>query len=128
MGIVLVSWVGGAGVEALQPNFLVLIAGPFTIASMYAFALVIGFLNTRLLPAELAPSLPKRIGMGWAAILWGWFTVEQLSRVILDGIGAPPEIIGTIAMHPVRIALYGSWLVSLVWFSFAVIRRRGRDG
>jgi hypothetical protein len=128
MGIVLVSWVGGAGVEALQPNFLVLIAGPFTIASMYAFALVIGFLNTRLLPAELAPSLPKRIGMGWAAILWGWFTVEQLSRVILDGIGAPPEIIGTIAMHPVRIALYGSWIVSLVWFSYAVIRKRGRDG
>jgi hypothetical protein len=48
--------------------------------------------------------------------------------VILDGIGAPPEIIGTIAMHPVRIALYGSWIVSLVWFSYAVIRKRGRDG
>ena len=46
-----------------QPNFLVLIAGPFTIASMYAFALVIGYLNSRLLPAELAPSLAKRIGM-----------------------------------------------------------------
>lgn len=126
MAIVLVSWTGGAGVEALQPNFLVLIAGPFTIASMYAFTLVIGYLNTRLLPAELAPSLLKRLGMAWAVVLWGWFTVEQISRTILEGIGAPPEQIGQIAPHPVRLTLYGLWVLSLVWFVIAVVRRRGR--
>ena len=126
MGIVLVSWTGGAGVDALQPNFLVLIAGPFTIASMYAFALVVGYLNTRLLPAELAPSFLKKVGMGWAAILWGWFTMEQISRVILDRTGAPPEVIGQIVWHPVRIVLYALWVLSLVWFSVAVIAKRGR--
>jgi hypothetical protein len=126
MAIVIVSWRGGAAVEALQPNFLVLIAGPFTIASMYAFTLVIGYLNTRLLPAELGPSLPKRIGMAWAAVLWGWFTVEQLSRVILARSGAPTAAIEQITMHPVRLALYGFWLISLVWFGAAVVRRGGR--
>ncbi|HEX6069965.1 MAG TPA: Nramp family divalent metal transporter [Longimicrobiaceae bacterium] len=126
MAIVIVSWRGGAAVDALQPNFLVLIAGPFTIASMYAFTLVIGYLNTRLLPAELGPSLPKRIGMAWAAVLWGWFTVEQLSRVILARSGAPTEVIEQITMHPVRLALYGVWVISLVWFAVAVVRRGGR--
>lgn len=128
MAIVVVSWTGGAGVEALQPNFLVLIAGPFTIASMYAFALVIGYLNTRLLPRELAPSMPKRIGMAWAAVLWGWFTVEQVSRVLLDRMGAPPEVIGEIAPHPVRLTLYALWAISLAWFVRAVVLRRGREG
>ena len=128
MAIVLVSWTGGAGVEALQPNFLVLIAGPFTIASMYAFTLVIGYLNGRLLPGELAPSLPKRVGMAWAAVLWGWFTVEQISRVILDRMGASPEVIERIAPHPVRLTLYGLWVGSLVWFVLAVVLKRGRSG
>jgi hypothetical protein len=127
MVIVLVSWTGGAGVEALQPNFLVLIAGPFTIASMYAFALVIGYLNTRLLPRELAPSLLKRLGMGWAAVLWGWFTVEQLSRVVLDRTGAPADAIGQVVAHPVRVVLYGLWIISLAWFAIAVIGKRGRS-
>ncbi|HEX6927130.1 MAG TPA: Nramp family divalent metal transporter [Longimicrobiaceae bacterium] len=128
MAIVLASWSGGAAVEALQPNFLVLIAGPFTIASMYAFALVIGYLNARFLPAELAPSLPKRIGMAWAGVLWGWFTVEQISRVVLARVGAPQPVIEEIIFHPVRIVLYGLWIVSLVWFVFAVVMRRGREG
>jgi hypothetical protein len=93
---------------------------------MYAFTLVVGYLNTRLLPAELAPSLPKRLGMAWAAVLWGWFTVEQLSRVILARSGAPAEAIEQITMHPVRAALYGFWLISLAWFGLAVVRRGGR--
>ena len=64
--------------------------------------------------------------MGWAAILWGWFTMEQISRVILDRTGAPPEVIGQIVWHPVRFVLYALWVLSLVWFSVAVIAKRGR--
>ena len=127
MAIVLISWTRGEGVEALQPNFLVLVAGPFTIASMYAFALVIGYLNTRMLPAALAPSFPKRLGMAWAVILWGWFTVEQISRVILARTGAEPAAIETIAFNPVRVILYGLWALSLIWFALAVVARRGRE-
>ena len=128
MAIVLYSWTRGEGVEALQPNFLVLVAGPFTIASMYAFALVIGYLNTRLLPRELAPSLLKRLGMAWAGVLWGWFTVEQISRVVLARTGAPAATIETITFHPVRVTLYALWVLSLIWFVLAVVPRRGRDG
>lgn len=128
MAIVIYSWTRGEGVEALQPNFLVLVAGPFTIASMYAFALVIGYLNTRLLPRELAPSLTKRLGMAWAGILWGWFTVEQISRVVLARTGAPVTTIETITFHPVRVALYTFWALSLIWFVAAVVVQRGRDG
>ena len=105
-----------------------LIAGPFTIASMYAFSLVIGYLNTHYLPAPIAPSLPKRLGMAWAVVLWGWFTVEQLSRLILSRTGASPEAIGQITMSPVRVALYGFWILTLLWFLVAVVRRKGRDG
>lgn len=127
MAIVLISWTRGEGVEALQPNFLVLVAGPFTIASMYAFALVIGYLNARMLPAALAPSLLKRLGMAWAVILWGWFTVEQISRVILTRTGAEPAVVETIVFTPVRVTLYGFWMLSLVWFVLSVVARRGRD-
>ena len=122
IAIVIVSWVGGTAVERLQPNFLVLIAGPFTISSMYAFAIVVGYINVRRLPAELAPPMWKRIGMIWAAVLWGWFTAEQLSRVVLGIMGAPPELIGSITMHPVRLFMYGGWMLSLLWFSWAMLR------
>ena len=122
IAIVLVSWLGGTAVERLQPNFLVLIAGPFTIASMYAFALVVGYINVRRLPAELSTPMWKRIGMIWAAVLWGWFTAEQLSRVVLGVMGAPAELIGSIAMHPVRFFMYGGWMLSLVWFSWVMLR------
>ena len=120
MAIVIASWTGGAAVEALQPNFLVLIAGPFTIASMYAFALVIGYMNVRRLPPELAPPLWKRIGMLWAGILWGWFTAEQISRVVLARTGASREVLDTIVWEPTRIALYGAWLLSLLWFAWVL--------
>jgi hypothetical protein len=123
MAIVVASWTGGAAVEALQPNFLVLIAGPFTIASMYAFALVVGYMNVRRLPPELAPPVWKRIGMVWAGILWGWFTAEQISRVVLARMGAPAEVLDTIVWEPTRIVLYGAWLVSIAWFARVMMGR-----
>jgi hypothetical protein len=123
MAIVLVSWLGGTAVEGLQPNFLVLIAGPFTITSMYIFTLVIGYMNVRRLPAELSMPLWKRLGMIWAVVLWGWFAVEDLSRRVLQHlVGAPPDVIGSVAMHPVRLVLYGVWIGSLAWYSWIVLR------
>lgn len=122
MAIVIASWIGGAAVESLQPNFLVLIAGPFTIASMYAFTLVIGYMNVQRLPRQLGPPLWKRIGMLWAAILWGWFTAEQLSRVLLQRTGAPPETLETIVWAPVRIGLYTLWVLSVLWFARVLSR------
>ncbi|MGH7483629.1 MAG: Nramp family divalent metal transporter, partial [Longimicrobiales bacterium] len=127
MAIILASWFGGAAVDALQPNFLVLIAGPFTIASMYAFTLVIGYMNVRRLPAELTPALWIRAGMVWAAILWGWFTAEQVSRTVLDLVGAPAATVVTITAHPVRIGFYAAWIASLLWFGWVVLRRPGRS-
>lgn len=118
MAIVVISWAGGESVERLQPDFLVLIAGPFTIASMYAFALVVGYMNVRRLPSALAPSLPKRVGMVWAGVLWGWFTAEQLSRVLLGRFGASPEITGTLALHPLRVGCYTLWIASILWFAW----------
>lgn len=124
VAIVLASWFGGETIGALQPNFLVLIAGPFTIASMYAFTLVIGYMNVRRLPAEIATPLTRRVGMIWAALLWGWFTAEQISRVILAELGAAPEMIGSVTMHPVRLVLYGALILSLLWFSWALFGAR----
>lgn len=117
MGIIAASWVGGEALEGLQPDFLVLIAGPFTVASMYAFAVVVGFVNVRRLPVSLGPPGWKRWGMVWAVVLWGWFTAEQVSRTILGGLGAPPASIESIVWHPVRLALYGAWIVSVLWFA-----------
>jgi len=120
MGIIAASWAGGQTLGRLQPNFLVLIAGPFTIASMYLFALVVGTMNVRRLPATLRPSRARRAGMVWAAILWGWFTAEQLSRVTLGLLGAREADVLSITAHPARIALYGMWLLSLVWFAWRI--------
>ncbi len=124
MAIVVISWAGGESVERLQPDFLVLIAGPFTIASMYAFALVVGYMNVRRLPAALAPSLPKRVGMVWAGVLWGWFTAEQVSRVLLARTGASPDVTGTFALHPLRVGCYSLWIASILWFAWKL---RARD-
>ncbi len=125
--IVAASWVGGEAVEALQPDFLVLIAGPFTIASMFAFALVVGYMNVRRLPSVLGPPGWKRWGMVWAAVLWGWFTVEQIARVVLGRLGADVGVVESIALHPVRAALYGVWILSVLWFARTILASRGRN-
>jgi hypothetical protein len=128
MAIIAASWVGGAGLDVLEPDFLVLIAGPFTITSMYAYAIVIGVMNARRLPPSLGPSTWRRAGMVWAAALWGWFTAEQLSRTVLTGLGAPTGTIETIAFHPARAALYGFWLLTLAWFAWAIMGPRSASG
>jgi hypothetical protein len=132
MGIVVLSWGGGESVERLQPDFLVLIAGPFTIASMYAFALVVGYMNARRLPAPLRPPAWKRWGMVWAAVLWGWFTAEQLARVVLTRTAADPALVDAIRPEPVRVVLYGLWLLSVAWFAWSTLgppaRREERGG
>jgi len=130
MAIIAASWVGGEALEGLQPDFLVLIAGPFTIASMYAFAIVVGVVNARRLPRPLSPPGWKRWGMVWAAILWGWFTAEQVSRTILANLGseAAAAAVNTIAWHPVRVTLYGLWILSVVWFANEILRRGSPAG
>jgi hypothetical protein len=126
MAIVLISWLGGESLSGLQPDFLVLIAGPFIIASMYVFALVIGYMNVRRLPAEIATPMTRRVGMMWAALLWGWFTVEQISRTILAEMGAPADVVGSIVFHPVRVVLYAGLVASLVWFAWALFATQRR--
>jgi hypothetical protein len=128
MGIITASWVGGEALERLQPDFLVLVAGPFTITSMYAFAVVIGVVNVRRLPPTLRPPSWKRWGLVWAAVLWGWFTAEQVSRTLLGATGAERGVVDTIAWHPVRVVLYGLWLVSVAWFAGQILRRREPAG
>lgn len=126
MAIIAASWFGGEALSALQPNFLVLIAGPFTIASMYAFALVVGYMNTRRLPDSLATPAGIRWGMVWAAALWGWLTAEQLARVTLGSTGTAAAVTESLAWHPVRVVFYALWLGSLIWFAWATLPRRGR--
>ncbi len=101
---------------ALQPDFLVHIAGPFTISSMYCFAIVVAVLNTAYLPASLRMPRWKLVGMYWAVVLWGWFSAEQISRSILEyGLGRSGPDVTSISAHPVRVAAYGAWLASLLW-------------
>ncbi|MGH7541208.1 MAG: Nramp family divalent metal transporter, partial [Gemmatimonadota bacterium] len=126
MTIIAASWVGGEALGALEPNFLLLVAGPFTIASMYIITLVVGYMNARRLPAALGPPAWKRWGMVWAAALWGWFTAEQLSRAVMAGAGVAPALVESLAWHPVRAALYGLWIVSLAWFGVAILGSSGR--
>ena len=114
--LIVASWVVGETVEALQPNFLVLIAGPFTIASMYAFAAVVAVLNTRYLPVELRMPRWKLLGIYWAIVLWGWFTAETISRVVLGQVlGLSGVEVSSISWHPVRVVIYAPWLLSLSW-------------
>ncbi len=125
MAVIIASWKSGESVDALQPNQLVLIAGPFTIASMYAFTIVVAVLNTAHLPAALRMPRWKLIGMYWAVVLWGWFTAETVSRFVLGTLlGLSGPAVTTIAWHPVRIAIYLAWLASLVW----VVARTARPG
>jgi hypothetical protein len=91
---------------------------------MYAYAHVVGVMNARRLPPALGPAAWRRVGMVWAAALWGWFTAEQLSRTILGARGAPTSAIETISFHPARAALYAFWLLTLVWFAWALFRPR----
>ncbi len=128
MAIIVVSWSGGAGLGALQPNFLVLIAGPFTMASMYAYTLAIGYMNVRRLPADLSPPLWKRCGMVWAAALWGWFTAEMLARAVMGGSGAERAVTESLSWHPGRGVIYGIWLASLLWFAWATLRGKKPSG
>jgi len=121
MAIITASWVGGASLAALEPNLLVLIAGPFTISSMYAFTIVVGVMNARRLPAALGVPVWKRWGMLWAAALWGWFTAEVITRAVLGGMGAEPAVIGSLAWHPVRVVCYVLLAGSLAWFAARVL-------
>lgn len=98
------EWHGGGPVD-FSPNFLVLIAGPFTMASMYVFTLVIGWMNARRLPAALATPAWIRWGLLWATVLWGWFTAEELSRIGLRAIGAPGAVAESISLHWLRVVL-----------------------
>jgi hypothetical protein len=125
--IIVASWVGGAALEGMQPDFLLLVAGPFTIASMFLFTLVVGYMNVRRLPAAMTPKAGTRVMLVWAAILWGWFTAEQLSRVLLTKVGADAESITEIAWHPLRVAAYGVWGVAVLWFAWSMWAR-GRRG
>ncbi len=118
IGIVAVSWLLGRSVEeganTLQPNFLIIIAGPFTIASMYAFACVIAVLNTCYLPAPLRMPRAKLIAMYLSILLWGWFTAEIITRTVLRyALGATGEEAVTITFDLVRVSMYGLMLASL---------------
>jgi hypothetical protein len=126
MAIVWTSWRGGEEFDRLQPGFLVLVAGPFTISAMYAFTIVVGVMNVRRLPAALAPRAWQRAGLAWAAALWGWFTAEQMSRTVLGWIGAGQAIVESLTWHPVRVLLYLLWLGSLAWFVAQLARGRRR--
>jgi hypothetical protein len=128
VAIIAASWKGGRGLDALQPDFLVLVAGPFTITSMYIFTLVIGYMNAQRLPSRLATPWRGRIAMLWAAVLWGWFTAEQLSRLLIGGLDSSPLVVESLAWHPARGALYAAWIASLVWLAGVLFRRRARSG
>lgn len=123
MGVILLSWFGGETLGALQPDFLVHIAGPFTIASMYCFAIVVAVLNTAYLPPPLRMPRWKLLGMYWAVVLWGWFSAEQISRSVLEhGLGLSGPVVTSITLHPVRLAVYGAWLGSLGWLVWRTVR------
>jgi len=116
VAVIGVSWQGGMGLEQLEPNFLILIAGPFTIVSMYAFTMVIAYMNTLRLPPALRMPRWKLVGMYWAVILWGWFSAETLSRFTLGQVmGLSGETVNSIEWHPVRVTVYALWLASLAW-------------
>jgi len=121
MGIITMSWLGGASLAALEPNLLVLIAGPFTISSMYAFTIVVGVMNANRLPAALGPPVWKRWGMVWAAALWGWFTAEVVTRLVLGALHVDSAVIESLAWHPVRVVTYLLLGASLVWFASRVL-------
>jgi len=127
MGIIAASWLGGEALAALQPNLLLLIAGPFTIASMFVYTLVVGSMNVRRLPAPLSASGLKRWGMVWAAVLWGWFTAEQVARATMGALSVDTAGVESLAWHPVRAVCYALWIGLTVWFAFEVVPRPRRS-
>jgi len=127
MAIISASWFGGEALSALQPDFLLLVAGPFTMSSMFAFTLVVGVMNANRLPAELSPPMWKRWGMIWAAVLWGWFTAEQLTRTTMSLAGVERVAVESLAAHPIRVGLYAVWLAAVAWFARRLLSRRERE-
>jgi hypothetical protein len=127
IGIIAVSWLGDQALGALQPTFLLLVAGPFTISSMYAYTLVVGYMNSAMLPVALSSPAWKRWGMLWAATLWGWFTTEVVARAVMGGIGVDAATVESLSWHPIRLACYGLWIGSLLWFALRVVPRKGRQ-
>ena len=124
MGIIAASWIGGEGLDVLQPDFLLLIAGPFTMTSMFLFTLVVGYMNVRRLPAELGPPAWKRWSLLWAAVLWGWFTTEQLSRTVMSVANVDPRFTESLAAHPIRMLFYALWVAALAWFAVRTLPSR----
>lgn len=125
MAIIVASWIGGDELSQLQPDVLLLIAGPFTITSMWLFTLVVGYLNVKLLPRTMATPGWKRAGMWWAVVLWGWFAAEQLARVVIAQTAGDVPAANHVAMHPVRVVIYAVWLASVAWMTWTMVR--GRD-
>lgn len=70
--------------------------------------------------------------MAWAAVLWGRFTAEQLSRLVLTRTAADPALVEAIWAEPVRVVLYGLWLLTVVWIAWSTLglptRREERVG
>lgn len=126
IGIISASWFGGRALAAIQPTFLLLVAGPFTISSMYAYTLVVGYMNSSMLPEALASPAWKRWGMLWAATLWGWFTTEVVARAVMGGVGVDAAVVESLAWHPIRLVCYALWIGSLLWFAVRVVPRKGR--
>ena len=124
MGIITASWIGGEGLDVLQPDFLLLIAGPFTMTSMFLFTLVVGYMNVRRLPTELGPPAWKRWSLLWAAVLWGWFTAEQLSRTVMSVANVDPRFTESLAAHPIRMLFYALWVAALAWFAARTLPSR----
>ena len=95
---------------------------------MFLFTLVVGAMNVSRLPAAMRPPLLTRLMLVWAAVLWGWFTAEQVSRVVLGRMGADAATTAEIAWHPVRIAVYATWAGSVLWFAWTVLGRQDASG
>ncbi len=56
-----------------------------------------------------------------AAVLSGWFTAEQLARVVLARTPGDPALVEAILSEPVRTVLDGLWLLSVAWFAWSTL-------
>ncbi len=122
---------GGRQWSACKQTSWFLIAGPFTIASMYAFALVVGYADTRRLPAPA--SRRRGSGGGWCGRRSsGGGSPRSISRAWCSPALRPiPRWWRQIRPEPVRVVLYGLWLVSVAWFAWSTLgppARRGGTG
>jgi hypothetical protein len=84
-------------------------------------------MNVRRLPAPLSASGLKRWGMVWAAVLWGWFTAEQVARATMGALSVDTAGVESLAWHPVRAVCYALWIGLTVWFAFEVVPRPRRS-